>query len=157
MEVSKFKAFMKPELKEEEILEYPGVDTFKDENGKPIPFKIKCLGRERINEIRKMYRKRKIAKEKNGRPVINGNIVVYEEEYDNEKSTNHIIVDAIVYPDLKNKELMDYYGVVDVTDMPSKLFHKTADFEYINKCIAEACGLSSEESEEEEETNCLKN
>ena len=37
------KAFMKAELKERGTVEFPGVATFTDEKGNPVPFIIKQL------------------------------------------------------------------------------------------------------------------
>ena len=42
------KAFMKEELKNRGTIEFPGIDKFKDEKGKPIPFILKRLSRKDI-------------------------------------------------------------------------------------------------------------
>ena len=36
----------------------------------------------------------------------------------------HIVAEALVYPDLKSKELMDFYHCYDISEMPLKVFHR---------------------------------
>lgn len=151
------RAFMLSELKEEEVIEYPGVETFKGKDGKPIPLKIRALSRKRINEIRKSYRTKKILKDKKGNPIVNGNMAVYAEEYDAERAGAHILVEAIVYPKLNDPELMEFYGAVDAMEMPDKVFKKADDYAYVNKCVVEACGLGAGDDEDEDEVEEIKN
>ena len=57
-------AFMRSEFKQEEIVEIEGFDRFKDENGKPVKFKVKVLSFNKIQEIRKFHRIEKAAYDK---------------------------------------------------------------------------------------------
>lgn len=63
-------AFMRSEFKQEEIVEIEGFDRFKDENGKPVKFKVKVLSFNKIQEIRKFHRIEKAAYDKNKNPII---------------------------------------------------------------------------------------
>ena len=49
MATKNLKYFMRPELKEEQIVEVPG--PIKDENGEPIMFQIKKLSQRHIDKI----------------------------------------------------------------------------------------------------------
>ena len=140
--MSKLSYFMRPELKQDVVMEVPGVETFKDEEGNTIPFKIKRLSTSEQNKIRGMYRTRKMATDKNGKPIIsNSNEVVFIEKYDGDRAVDRIIVEAFVEPDLKNKELMDFYGVYDVEDMPKIIFSKTEDYNYVVRSVMKILGL----------------
>ncbi|MCI8628447.1 MAG: tyrosine-type recombinase/integrase [Firmicutes bacterium] len=105
-----------------EIVTAPGPSSFKDENGKVIQFEIKVLSQEQINKINDAYRRKSMATDKKGNPLIAMGEVVWKTEKDNEKSVRHMIVKALQYPDLKNKELMDYYGCVDITTKQGKIY-----------------------------------
>jgi len=146
---SRFKAFMLEELKKDEIITFPGVDTFKDENGKPIEFQIKKLGTEDIQKIRSSYKTKKIATDKKGKPIITGNSIVYAEDYDAEKAGAHIMVEAFVFPDMHDQELREFYGCNDITEMPRKLFKKYEDYQYANQCVLQALDMADQKSDDE--------
>lgn len=152
---NKFKAFMLEELKKDEIITFPGVETFKDETGKPIDFQIRKMGVDEIQKIRSSYRSKKVATDKKGKPLIAGNSVVYAEDYNAEKAGAHIMVEAFVVPDMHDKDLMEFYGCVDVTDMPNKLFKRYEDYQYANQCVLQA--LDMIDKPEEEQMEDIKN
>lgn len=107
---------------EAEIVTAPGPESFKDEDGNVIQFEIKVLTQAEINQINDNYRKRSMATDKKGNPLIAMGEVVWKTEKDSAKASRHMIVEALQYPDLKDPELMKYYGCVDVTDMPLLVF-----------------------------------
>jgi len=135
---------------ETEIVTAPGPSSFKDENGKVIQFEIKVLSQEQINKINDAYRRKSMATDKKGNPLIAMGEVVWKTEKDTEKSVRHMIVEALQYPDLKNKELMDYYGCVDITDMPLKVFSKSNEYQHVLRIVMQALGMASEVNDEEE-------
>lgn len=153
------KAFMKQELKERGTMEFPGIDKFTDEKGEPIPFIIKRMSAKEIREIRDMYKSTSVYRDKNNgnRPVIgnNGQVAVLK-DYDAESAGLHMMVDAFVQPKLDDKELMEYYGVLDRLDMPRTIFADKKDFEYADQCLMEALGLS-EKKDEKKTIDRLKN
>ena len=61
-----------------------------------------------------------------------------------------MMVEALQYPDLKDKELMDYYKCVDVTEMPLKVFSTPSEYSQVSQIIMKALGLASEVSDEED-------
>lgn len=137
------KAFMKEELKSRGTVEFPGIEKFTDKDGNPIPFVIKQLSMRDIKDIRNLYRKTEVYRDKRngGRPVIENGQVSVIKDYDAEKAGLHIMVDAFVQPKLDDPELMDYYGVLDRLDMPETIFADREEFRYANECVMEACGL----------------
>lgn len=145
------KAFMKAELKDRGTMEFPGIETFKDEKGQPIPFIIKRLSMKEMKDIRDLYKTTEVYREggRNGRPVIGNNgVVAVIKDYDAEKAGQHMMVEAFVQPKLDDPELMEFYGILDRLDMPHVIFSTKEDFEYANQCLSDALGLGSKDEKE---------
>ena len=147
---------MKKDLKyfmrstEPKIVTVPGPDSFKDEDGKVIDFEIRVLSQEEINRINEGYRKRGMATDKQGNPLIANGAVVWKTEKDPAKASRHIIVEALQYPDLKDPDLMKHFGCVDFTDMPLKVFPTADEYQHVSRIVMQALGLASAISDEEE-------
>lgn len=135
---------------EPEVVTAPGPDSFKDEEGNVIQFEIKVLSQEDITKINDMYRRRSMATDKKGNPLIANGEVVWKTERDGARASRHLLVEALQYPDLKDPELMKYYGCVDVTEMPLKVFPKTDEFQHVSRIVMQALGLSSAISDEDD-------
>lgn len=142
--------FMKDDLKDRGTMEFPGIDKFKDKDGKTIPFIIKRLSRRELNEIRDNYRTKRVFRDKNNgnRPVIgNDGMVAMVSDYDSARAGKEMMVDAFVQPKLDDPELMKFYGVDDRLDMPDVLFSDLDDMNYANDCLMIALGLKDEEDD----------
>lgn len=145
--VTSISAFMRPELKEETIIEIPGIKTFIDEKGNPIPFKIRAITTADLTRIRKACHKRRPAKDAKGKLIFQNGQLQYDDQYDGNEMSDQMIVQALIYPDLHNKELLDYYGVQDSVDLVHKLFSKLDDYTYMIEQIQQASGISSDGDE----------
>lgn len=144
------KYFMRKEEEIEPIVTVAGPESLKDENGEVIQLEVKVLSSEHIRKINDAYHTRTIATDKKGQPYINAGNVVFRDERDNAKATRHIICDALVYPNLKDPELMKFYHCVDVTEMPEKVFSRADEFTHITRVVMALLGLGGQLSEEEE-------
>lgn len=71
---------------EPEVITAPGPESFKDEEGNVIQFEIKVLTQEEINKINEAYRKRSMATDKKGNPLIAMGEVVWKTEKDSSES-----------------------------------------------------------------------
>lgn len=151
--MSKLNYFMKEELKKDEIVEIPGVETFKDEDGNIIPFKIKILDKNKISEIRKAYTTRKMIVDSKKKPLLVNGEVQYSKEYDGDRATDHIIVDSFIDPKLDDPKLMAFYGVVDRVDMPGVIFRNMADYQHVSDAVISALGFSPDEVEDAEDSD----
>lgn len=149
--VTSISAFMRPELKEDIIVEVPGLNTFCDDNGQPIPFKIRALTTSDLETIRKGCRKRKVAKDSKGKPIFQSGVIQYSEEYDNNAITNEMIASALVFPDLHDAKLLEFYEVRTAANLVTKLFRKVDDYQYIVNKIQEISGISDDEDDMIEE------
>lgn len=132
-----------------EVVTVAGPDTIKDENGNVIQLEIKVLSQAEIQKINNNYRKRTIATDKKGNPLAYNGEVLWKTEKDSAKATRHMIVEALQYPNLKDKELMDYYKCVDVTDMPLLVFSRPDEYAHVTRAVMTALGLIDEVSDEE--------
>ena len=132
----------------EETVNYPAPSGFKDENGKPLDMEIKVLSAEKIKQIMNRYKKRGIAFDKSGKPYISGGEVVYKSENDTEKALRHIVAEALVYHNLKDKELMEFYKCYDITEMPLKVFSKNEEYSYVFDAVMTTLGIIRDDAEE---------
>lgn len=135
---------------EPEIVTAPGPDSFKDEDGNVIQFEIKKLTQEEINKINDAYRKRSMATDKKGNPLIAMGEVVWKTEKDSARASRHMIVEALQYPNLKDEELMKHYGCVDVTEMPLKVFSGADEYQHVSRIVMQALGLAAAVNDDED-------
>lgn len=154
MEKKNLKYFMRDT--KDEIVTAPGPDSFKDENGKVIDFEIKVLSQETINKINEAYRKRSMATDKKGNPLIAMGEVVWKVEKDNARASRHIIAEALQYPNLKDPELMKHYNCADMTEMPLKVFSHANEYQHVSRIVMQALGLM-ETPDDSAELDAAKN
>lgn len=142
--------FMREELKNEDIVEMPGPKSIKDENGEPVVFKFKRLLRERVDRIYANYRTVNPALDKNNKPYVVDGKLVMREEKDYAKALRHVLAESLVYPNLRDEELMKFYNCTDMTEMPIKMFTQNEYAEVI-KLLNLVLGIESAEDEEQQE------
>ena len=95
-----FSAFLKENVKIESEVGYVASDRFKDENGKPIEWKIKVLTTKELDRIRDRHTKK----------VLVPGTREYKERFDNEGFNSDLITETIVYPTLDEVELQNSWG-----------------------------------------------
>ncbi len=149
-------AFMKNEFKKEGIVEIPGFDRFTDDNGKPVKFHVRVLPFDKIEAIRGFYRHERIAYDRKKNPIIANGQIVKEVSYDNTAAAKNIMIEALVYPNLKDKDLMKFYDCEDVMDMPYKVFTQEEYAELQNR-LAVALHLATPEDGDEDDVEAAKN
>ena len=145
------RAFMRESAKVEEIINVPGPDTIPGEDGNPVTLEIKVLSNETIQKINDNYKKKSIAVDRKGNPYIANGEVAFRVERDNIKASQHIIAEALVYPDLKDPELMAFFGCNDISEMPLKVFPRADEYAHVSRAVMAALGLASEPATDEQE------
>lgn len=135
---------------EAEVVTAPGPESFRDEDGNVIQFEIKVLTQAEINQINDNYRKRSMATDKKGNPLIAMGEVVWKVEKDSAKASRHMIVEALQYPNLKDPELMKHYNCIDVTEMPLLVFSKADEYQHVSRIVMQALGLASGVNDDED-------
>ena len=151
------KYFMREENKKEQIVEVPGPDTYKDEKGNVIMLQVRKLSQQKITEINEMYKSRVLVKDKKGNPLVVNGTAVFRDDKDSNKSARHLMVEALAYPDLRDKELMEFYNEVDVTNMPYHVFRSSAEFTHVSRKIMEVLDMIDPDEEDGKEIDDAKN
>lgn len=140
--------FMREAAKKQEIVEVPGIDSIRDEKGQVIPFKIKILTKKEIDDIYDKYRTRTLLTDKKGKPIIDRGQAVFDTNTDSNRALRRIIVEALVYPDLHNKELMDFFECPDFTEMPLKVFPNPKEYDQVVNLVLSTLGILEDENED---------
>lgn len=150
------KYFMRKEMVEEQVVEVPGPATITDEKGEPVILSIKRINRARIDKIYDMYKSTSVAMDKKTKkPYISDGKIVMKETKDYNKALRHIVTEALVYPDLHDEEMMNFYNCVDVTEMPRVMFTSDEYMDIVEK-VQKVLGLISDEAEGEEDEEDLE-
>lgn len=133
--MSKLSAFLKPvqDTVEKEVIVS---DRFRDENGNPVPFKIRALSQEENDQIVKQSTKVEF---KNGQRV---------EYLDSIEFARRTIVAATVEPDFSSKEMCDAYGVVSPLMVPVKML-KAREYNRLMRAITGMADVENEVLEDE--------
>lgn len=106
--MSRLSAFLNPVTSGEEK-EIVISNRILDENGTPVPFKIRALSQEETDAItKKATRQMK----------INGQMT---EKLDSVDFSRRMVVTATVEPDFTSKEVCDHFGVMDPLLVPGKM------------------------------------
>lgn len=126
-----------------EIITAPGPASFKDDDGNVINLEIRVLDNATVTKINDSYRKRTIATDKKGNPLVLNGEVVWKVEKDSARATRHIIAEALVYPNLKDEELMKFYDCHDITEMPTKVFSKADEYSHVIRTVYAALGIGT--------------
>lgn len=125
-----FKEFMIEETEVEEV-EYVASNRFKDAEGNPKPWKLRPLTTKENEEIRKQCYIKVQVPGKKGQ---------YTKDFDSEKYLLMVAEKCVVYPNLNDKELQDFYHVMGVEALlkehllrlPGEYDNLTAEIQKIN-------------------------
>ena len=152
------KYFMREDCKEEQVFTRPAPARFVDEKGEVVHMEIKKLHNETIAKINEMYKTRTPMRDKKGNYICQNGEVIFKTEKDSLRATRHIIAEALVYPDLKDPDLMAFYKCADITEMPLKGFPENDEYAHVQRAVLEVLGmLEPEEQQNEKEVNDAKN
>lgn len=141
------KDFMKDELKIDQVVEIPGIKTFSDKDGNPIPMQVRVITSGKLSELRKLATRRTMVKDKKGKPVFQGGQIQFNEEIDSNYLTDVLIAESLVFPDLHDKELLAFYGEQEAVKLVHKVFARIEDYQYISEQISEVSGLGRDTDE----------
>lgn len=123
--MSSLKAFLNPiKIENKEVI----VSNRFQEDGKPVPFVIKPISEKANGDIMKKYTK----KDKSGRESLNRSAYAHA-----------LVAEAVVFPDLKNKELQDAYGVLGEVNLLTTML-TIGEFSKLSVAVTEHSGLDEE-------------
>ncbi len=137
--MNNLQAFLKPAVAQgvEEVY----ISTrFQDENGDPVPFKIRALSQEENESLNKQAkRQRKV----NGRT---------EESLDAAEFVRRVVVAGTVEPDFKSTQLCEAYGVLDPQHLPGKML-LAGEYSKLSAAIMRASGFDDNATAEDDAKN----
>lgn len=125
--MGKISAFLSP-IGNSETKEVIISSRFKDENGEDVPFVIKALRQDEIDEI---TRKCTITKKING---------TWQDKLDSLSFARHLIVAGTVEPDFKSTDMCNAYGVLDPLLVPGKML-LAGEYSKLSNAIAQLSGF----------------
>lgn len=133
--MSKLSAFLHPvqaALEKEIVIS----DRFQDEDGNPVPFKIRAITQEE-NEM--------LTRQSTRKTKVNGQIQDY---FDNIAYSRALVVKATVEPNFASKEMGEAYGSLDPNLIPGKML-LSGEYAKLMQAIMEISGLDDDFAAEE--------
>lgn len=124
------KAFLKENVEVIDNVEYVASSRIKDENGKPVAWKMRTLSNKEVNLWKKDFIK--ITIEDGG---------VRTKDFDNDEFVKKCLVESITYPDLNNKELQDSYGVMSAEELLTEILNP-GEYVRLNEKLNEINGFT---------------
>ena len=110
-------------------------DRFKDENGKTIPWEIRSMTESESSSMRKQFTKK--IKNKNGTITT---------DTDTEGYIAKVVVECVVFPNLKDAELQKSYGVMGAESLIKKML-KTGEYSRLVEIVQEVNGFDEDMNE----------
>lgn len=127
--------------KKEEIFDYVASKRFKDDKGNSVVWKLKTITAKENEQLRKECYKQVL--------VTNGKKKGYQQQLDTIKYLSLLADKCVVYPDLHNAELLDYYNEMDSIDLLTKHLLNAAEYDDLTAEIQRINGYDLEETAEE--------
>lgn len=125
-------------LKEEaQEIEFVASKKFKDQEGNPIPWKLRTITAQENDALRKQCYKQ----------IQNGKRM--KQEFDSVRYLELLADKCVVFPDLHNVELLEFYGEMDSVALLKKHLLNPGEYDDLVQKIQEVNGYSLEEAVEE--------
>lgn len=137
--MSNLQAFFAQNTKAEIVDEVVVSDRFKDENGKPIPWKIRAITEAENEQLRKAATQ--YVKGSGGRRVAEIQPEIYMAK---------VVVSSVVFPDLKDAELQKSYGVLGAEDLLKRML-LSGEYARLVQAVQEINGFDKDINELVEE------
>ena len=137
-QVQDLSIFLPGSVEEAEEIKVPISKRFKDKEGKIVPFILKAISTERVDEIEK-----ECTTHKNVRGT--GRV----RNFDNQRFMQRIAIESTVYPPFKSQELRKAYGTQDPVEVARKVLHIAGDFTKWLEETQRVNGFGDEEDLEE--------
>lgn len=141
--MSKLSAFLHPVVTQEEK-EVIISKRFQDENGSPVPFKIRSITQEENEKLRKASTR---VTKSGGQRV---------ETFDPGNYSARLVVAATLDPDFSSKEMCEGYGVLDPLLVPGRML-KSGEYAKLAAAITELCGFDDSPEGEAAIEEAVKN
>ena len=127
------KSFMQPRQKEASFVVS---ERFKDENGQPEAWHVKVLDQQEMDRLEKQCTKK----------IVDLKTRISTEKLDQGKLIDTLIENYIVYPNLNDAALQDFYGAVGALETAKKML-LPGEYATLAEGILSAQGFDTEMSE----------
>ena len=155
MEKNKLSCFLRkpgPQYKE-----FEAPSTIKDEKGNPVMIKVRILTQEEMDKIIENYSTKRAARDgKKKTPIVQNGVLVEKQERNYARAMRHIVAEAIVDPDLKSPEAMEFFECYDMSDIIYKAFPTPDEYNHVVNNVLEILGLSND-TDDEDDVKAAKN
>ena len=131
-------AFLNPIKVENELVEVS--DRFIGEDGNPVKWEIRAIGSKENDQLMRKHTKR--------------DKKTKQEIFDRTSYINDLVASAVVYPDLKNSELQQAYGVLGEVELLQKMLSVMGEFMRLSESVQKLSGL---DVEDEDQVEAIKN
>lgn len=126
--MSNFEQFMKRNKIKVENIKYPATASLRDEKGNPLMWELRNVTTKERNRL--VEECTKYIGLENGET---------EQKLDNEKFLCKLAAAAVVYPNLRDKELQDSYGVLTPEDLVLEMLDDYDEFDKLIRTIKNHC------------------
>lgn len=131
--MSKLSAFLHPAVVSEEK-EIVISKRFLDEQGKPVPFKVRSLTQEEnAANVKASTKRKKIGNQ-------------WQDVLDSGELSARTVIEGTVFPDFRSAELCEAYGTKDPVQLPGKLL-LAGEFLKLANAINELSGFETPDEE----------
>lgn len=137
--MSALKAFLQPTVVGQ-TREVIVSERFKGEDGVPVPFVIQAISQEKNESLSKMSRKKEFVK---GKPTESLDPALY---------TKRLILDCVVEPDLRSREVCEYYKTEDPLEVAGKML-SIGEYGILSDAIQDINGMNDAQEKIDEAKN----
>lgn len=131
--MSAFERFMKGnKIRKESTVDFAATKSLTDENGNPLIWKLKYISTTELERIRA---------DATYEEQIPGKFGQVRERLKEDKFNADLMCAAIAYPDLRNEELQDSYGVTTPGDLLKEMIDNPGEYTRLQNKITEMNGF----------------
>ena len=110
---------------------FDGPPGFCNADGTRAKIKMRKLTVDEIDEIVRRHRQRTLGQDKKGRAMVTNGRAVVDEETDKTALSADLLVEALVFPNLRSQEIQTAYGCLNPAHLVNKVFNTQEAFKYM--------------------------
>ena len=139
-----FSEFMKSNKKVRENVKYAATKSLTDKNGRPLEWELRPITTKMNDKIREGCTMEVPVK---GKPNM------FRQKTDTSAYQNKLMVAAVVFPDLNDRELQDSYGVMTPEDLLKEMVDDAGEYTDLMLKVQEISGFTTLSEDIEEAKN----
>lgn len=132
--MANFAEFMKQNKKTKENVRFAVTKSLVGADGKPLEWELQPVTTRMNDQIRDACT---LEVQVKGKPNV------FRQKFDSAAYQNKLMVSAIVYPDLNNKDLQDSYGVMSPEDLLKEMVDDAGEYTDLMLKVQEISGFTT--------------